>query len=544
MEQKEQKNDFLVQGSILAIAGILVRFIGMIYRVPLTRIIGREGMGYYNSAYEFYALALLVSSYSIPVAVSKLVSAYESKRQFKTSYRIFILSMIFALTIGFVTFAIIFFGADFFAGLTGWPSAATPLRVLAPTILVFAVMGVFRGFFQGKKTMMPTAASQIIEQIVNAIVSIVAASLLVKSFSDTSLAASYGAAGGTLGTFLGALAGLATLAIIFKLNWSYFRRRLKRDEIGVQESDKALFKMIIMTMLPIVLSQTIYQLSGPIDNAMFGNIMKGKDVIETERALLWEAYSNKYKWLMNVPVAISTAYGVSIVPSLIRSFTEGDTEAMNRKTESGIKLNMLIAIPAAVGLCVLANPVLTLLFGHSADSLSPKLMQLGSIAIIFFAYSTITNGILQGINHMRLPVIHAAISLGVHIVLNYVLIAVLDFGAFGLVIGNTVYALLVCILNWMSISKILSYKQEVKKTFLLPLAASIIMGAIALGVYYLIFLLSSSNTLSTIISIIFAIPAYLVLIILFRVLSKEELKGLPGGTRLIGLINKIGLHIF
>lgn len=543
--QKEQKNDFVVQGSILAIAGLIVRFIGLIYRVPLTRIIGREGMAYYNSAYEYYNIALLLSSYSIPVAVSKLVSARETKREYKTSFRIFLIAMIFAIAVGLAAFLVLFFGADFFAGLSGWPSAAVPLRVLAPTILVFAIMGVFRGFFQGKKTMVPTAISQVIEQIINAVVSVVAATLLVNAYVDTAQAASYGAAGGTLGTLAGAVAGLLTLVYIFLRERKYYKRRLLRDETGVRDGNGIILKAIVLTMLPIILSQTVYQISGVIDNTMFGLIMDSKGVIEKERALLWEAYSNKYKWLINVPIAISSAFGVSIVPSLTATHTEGNMELVRKKIASGIKLNMIIAIPAAVGLAVLSDPLLSLLFKGSADSLSPKLMQLGAVAIVFFSYSTITNGVLQGINHMKDPVIHASVSLGIHVVLNFVLIKVLDFSAYGLVIGNTVYALTVSVMNFLAIRKKAEYKQEIKRAFLLPLLASLVMGLITFGIYYLISL-TGLIAVAVIVSMLIAIAVYAVLIAVFGIFTEEETNELPLGLGkyVRKLKSKIGFTIF
>ncbi len=538
---RKNKNDFLLQGGILAMAGLITRLIGLLYRIPLTWIVGTEGMGYYNTAYEIYNMALLVSTYSIPVALSKLVADKDSQGQYINSNRLFKVGMYLSSGLGFVVSLLLFIFADQLAAFMKWPSAAIPLRVLAPTIFVFSIMGIIRGFFQGKKTMVPTAFSQVIEQIFNAVFSIVAALLLIKAHADSANVAAYGAAGGTCGTLVGAVFGLIFLVFVYSINSTYFTRKCLKDHTGIIDSDSELVRSILLTMLPIILSQTIYQLSGIIDNYMFSQILFGKGVEEAQKAMLYEAYSNKYKWLYNLPVAIASAFAVSIVPTLSSSYREGDMNAVRRKVASSVKLNMLIAIPSAMGLTFLGGPILSLLFRKTEVALSSQLMTLGGVAVIFFALSTLTNGILQGIDHLRLPVIHSAVSLAVHIVLLYVLLEVFDFGAYGLVIGNVTYGLLVCMLNWISIGDILDYKQEIKKSFVLPLICAVIMGGAAWGIYKLLFMLSSINSISVLVAIIAAVPLYFALIILFGAITEEEMLGFPKGQTLVNLAKKMKL---
>ena len=538
---EKRKNDYLLQGGILAIAGLITRFIGLIYRIPLTRIVGTEGMAYYNTAYEIYNIALLVSTYSVPVAVSKLIADRDSRGQYLNSHRIFRVGMVLSSGIGLAVSLLLFIFAKNLASFMKWPSAAIPLRVLAPTIFVFSIMGIIRGLFQGKRTMVPTAFSQIIEQIFNAIFSIVAALLLIRAHKDSAEAAAYGAAGGTTGTLVGAVFGLIFLIFIYSINSEYFTRKCLKDHTGIRESDKDIAKMILLTMLPIILSQTIYQLSGILDNYMFSRILFGKGMEEAEKAVLYEAYSNKYKWLYNLPVAIASAFGVSIVPTLSATFKSNNLDSVRTKVASSIKVNMIVAIPSAVGLTFLGGPILLLLFNHPDDLLSGKLMTLGGIAVVFFALSTLTNGILQGIDRLSLPVIHSAISLAVHIVLVIVLVGPLNFGAYGLVIGNVTYGLLVCILNWISIGDILEYRQEIRTTFLMPLAASLIMGLISFGIFKGLNLLTHSNNVSVIVAIIVAIPVYFAALLLLKGVSEEELRGFPKGSLLVSAAKKMRL---
>lgn len=222
--EKKRESNFLVQGSILAIASMVSRIIGLLYRIPMTNIIGDTGNSYYSAAFEVYNVLLLISAYSLPLAVSKLVSARVSKGEKKNAYRIVKGALVLALVTGVTASLVLYFGAEFFANLLQTPLSLIALKVLAPTIAVVAVLGVLRGFFQGLGTMMPSAVSQIVEQILNAVVSVAAAYLLfgygarigAVLGNEEKYGSAYGAAGGTLGTNLGAVAALLFIGLLFK----------------------------------------------------------------------------------------------------------------------------------------------------------------------------------------------------------------------------------------------------------------------------------------------------------------------------------------
>ena len=211
----KRKNSFYIQGSILALASILTRVMGIVFRVPLTRIIGDEGIGAYSNAYEIYNLALLLSTYSVPIAVSKLVSARESKKEYINSYMVFRTALFFSVISGALAALVTFLGADFFAStLFKSESSAIPLKFLAPTIFIFAIMGVLRGFFQGKNTVIPTSVSQLIEQFFHVVIGLSAAVIFRKIYDESEYRVAYGAAGGTFGTLIGAVASLIFLVVI------------------------------------------------------------------------------------------------------------------------------------------------------------------------------------------------------------------------------------------------------------------------------------------------------------------------------------------
>jgi len=538
MEQR--KNQYLVQGSVLAVASIITRIIGMLYKIPMTHMIGSEGMAYYNTAYEIYSIVLILSSLSIPLALSKLIAAREQKKEYRTSGRIFRLTMILACVSGGLASLIIWFGAGFFSELTGYPSAKYPLRILAPTIFVVAVLGVLRGFFQGHRTMVPTAVSQIIEQVVNAVISVLAAYLLMKAFTTDASQSARGAAGGTLGTLCGAVAGVFFLGFVYNVNRGYVQRKVAEDTASKEESSFELLKAICLTLFPIILSQTVYQISGILDIGIFGNHMESLGVGESQSAVLQEAYTNKYRQLTNVPVAIASALSAAIVPALTASFQDRNVLDIKKKIHSSIKMNMLIAFPSAVGMAVLGPQLIQLLY-KDTSVLSGNLMRIGSVAIIFFAYSTMTNGILQGIGKLRTPVVHAAVSLGIHIGMLYFMLYVLKLSVYAMVIGNVSFAFIVCILNWISIKHSVGYRQEIKTSFILPAIAAAVMGVVTYGIYTGLYRLLQSNFVCTVISMVGAVAVYFVLIFLLKTLTKEELLDYPMGARIYRLCTKLKL---
>ncbi|WP_167956390.1 putative polysaccharide biosynthesis protein [Anaerosporobacter faecicola] len=542
---KRKQNNFIVQGSILAIASLLSRIIGLLYRVPMTNIIGDEGMGYYNVAFQIYNLALLISSYSMPLAVSKLVAAYCVKKEYRSSYRVFKAAMVIAGLSSLVVALIIYFGADFFAGtIFKSPRSAIPLRVLAPTILIVGIIGSLRGYFQGKNTMLPTSASQLLEQIVNAFVSVYAAYTFMVANSASASIAAYGAAGGTLGTLAGACAALFFLLFVYFAYRPIIKKQIRRDTMSPVEDYPSIYKMLLLTIAPVILSQTVYQLSGILDNALFGNIMHAKGFTAEEHSALLGIYSSKYNLLVTVPVSIASAMASSIVPAIVRARVQGAFKEVKKKIHVAIKFNMIIAIPSAVGMTVLAQPILNMLFptnDQKAAETAIRLLTLGSIAIVFYALSTISNAVLQGINRMSLPVRHSAISLGIHVVLVFVLLKFTNMGVYALVIGNITFPLVVCILNWRSIGKLLRYRQELLQSFIIPTICSFLMGILAFFSYKGVHAVVHSNAFATVVAVGIAVVAYFIFLIIFKGVTEDELEGLPKGHLIVKVAKKCHL---
>lgn len=540
-KKKAYESNFLMQGTILAAAGIIVRLIGLLYKIPMTRILGDEGIGYYNTAYEIYNIGLILSSYSLPLAVSKLIAQKQVKKRYEDSRKVFRCGIALGVFTGGLMTVLLLCGSDFIASVIfKSPGSALPLRVMAPTILVFAVMGVFRGFFQGHGNMVPTSISQIIEQVVHALISIWASYDFLRRFADRDNPVSYGAAGGTLGTLVGALAAFFVLSVMM------LRQKRQTDGHALSRSqeevstDAQIMKLLLLTFTPIILSQFVYQLSGTVDNALFGVIMDGKGFTEKERLSLLGIYGGKYRLLTNVPVAIASSLGASMIPSIVVSRGAGRKEEVKHKIYITIKFNMLLAIPCAFGMFALASPIMRLVFGDGRE-LTKELLMLGSSSVIFFSLSTVTNSVLQGIDLMRKSVTHSAISLLLHAVLVWLMLSLLEWGVYGLVIGNVTFALVVCILNWRAIGRYLNYRQEVKTTFLLPILCSAVMAVFAALIYYGIHLAIASNTVCVAAAVLGAVCIYGLLILRLRVVSEEELKEMPMGRTIFKAGRKMKL---
>ncbi len=535
-KNQSKSSNFIKQGTILAAASVLSRIIGLLYRSPMTAIIGDDSNGLYSYAFEVYSFALILSSYSMPLAVSKLLSAKFAKKEYENGYRIFKLAMIYASFIGALMMAVIFFAAPQIERFSGYEGLTLPLRVLSPTIFVVAVTGTMRGFFQSRKTMIPTAVSQVIEQIFNAAVSIFAAWLFVR-FSNEGNRAGMGAAGGTMGTFAGAVTGLAFLIFLFAAYMPRMRLHLSHDCGTHDDTASEIGKMLAVTILPIILSQAVYQASGIIDGTLFGRLYTGDD-----KKVLVSIYS-KYRTLINVPNAISSAMASSMIPTLVSFRALGNHKAFKAKLAVAVKVNMVIAFPCAVGLTVLGTPIMRMLFPSTDYIISGRMLLFGSIAVVFYALSTITNAALQGLDKMNHPVVHAAVSLAFHIALVAFLLKFTNLGIYALLIGTVTFPLVVCILNWISVGRFADYRQEVRTTFLIPAAASAVMGIITWLAHMLTSkLLGNSytaNFVSVVICMVIAVAVYFVMIFLLGGLKEKDMPDFPMGMRLARIARKL-----
>jgi stage V sporulation protein B len=555
---QNEKNTVLIQGTILAVASLVVRLIGLLYRVPMTRIIGESGIGYYSTAYQVYNVILLLSSYSMPQAVSKLMAMRLGKRQYRNANRYFLCSLAVSAASGLLFGAIMYFGANFIAGtMLHAELAAYSIRMLAPTVFVMGFLGVFRGFFQGFRNMVPTAISQIVEQIINAVVSVLAAYLLYKRGMKTDLvkgsteySAALGAMGGTVGTLAGALAALALILFLFAVSYPGLRSKMKKEPANRVFRYERVFSDIFQMVIPIVISTFIFHILNLIDNGIYGAYMSHIDVDEKTYMAVWGVYSGKYQLLINLPIALATALASSIIPELTRAVERKDRGEISQKIDISVRFTTLITIPAMIGLAVLGGDLVALLFGSGTSAADAgKMLIYGALAVLFFAYATISNGILHGLGRMFTTVRNALIALGVHLVVLLLSLWVMGWNIDGVVFSYTVFGFVVSVLNYCSIVEATSFRGSFMKTYWLPLAASALMGVcvyvinllFSKGLGVIIHHASIVRLVSVCVSVVVGVVVYFAAILALHGVDEMDLLDMPMGTRLIRLAKRMHL---
>jgi stage V sporulation protein B len=533
---KKSSNHMVVQGGILASASLIVRLIGFFYRIPLVNILGIEGMGYYSSSFEIYSFMLIISSYALPAALSKIISKKITLKKYKEAHQIFKAGLLLGAFVGLITSSIMYFQAQNLASLIGSSGSVHAMKALAPALLIFSVLAVFRGYFQGMNTMVPTAISQIIEQVFNAIFS------LVMAYTLLSQGVAMGAAGGTLGTGIGTLFGLLFLIFVYRMARPYFGKRMARDTVSSEE--EGLFdhwQIIVMTSVPMLIGSTAYNLSGLVDMVLFqrGLLFQGyePDFVAGQYGIL----ASKYKLILTLPISVASALAAASIPGITSLMAKKEYKAVQHRGKQAIKMVLLVSIPSAFGLGFLAEPILLMLFGPKNIEIATLLMRIGAMTVIFYSVSAICIGILQGLGMIKVPVRHSFVALGVKVVFMIIFIYIFDFGLIGAVLSNIIFSGLVATLNYLSIESKIHMQLNYKISVMYPLIAGLMMGVLAMLVHMMVMAMLQSNIIATLIAIMIGGLFYVILLIKIGGITEAELLIFPKGSKLVALVKRLRL---
>ena len=531
---KDKKGSFIIQASVLAAASLIVRFIGFLYRLPLTELIGDRGNAIYSAGYYIYTFLLILSSAGLPAAISRLVSTRIAKGEYRNAQKIFRVSMIFAGVAGAIGMLVLFFFAEPIAKMVDSPNSVYCLQTLAPTLLIVGVMSVYRGYLQGMNIMTPTAVSQIFEQVFNAVFSVYLAWVLVKQSIPL------GAAGGTAGTGIGALAGLIVVMIFYNRMKPEIRHNMRIEEKGIyQETTGEAFKKLVVTAFPIIAGTAVFSMTNLIDMKMvMSGLMSSGAFTEAEAEVLYGQLSGKYVTLTTFPVSISSAMATAAIPNIAMAVTVGNKKEVKRKINTALKLAMMISIPAAVGIGVLGDQILRMLFPSYPEG--GVLLKVGAISIAFLSFCQIVTGVLQGIGKIQVPVIGALLGAVVKIALNWILIRIPSINVVGAVISTDVCYLVASIFNVIMLMRYTKTRVNFSGVLIKPTIGSIIMG-IGCVIGYKVISLVFGNTISTLLTIIVAVIIYLLVMIFIRGITEEDLLSIPKGRILVRVFKKIGL---
>lgn len=542
MEQSKKKNTFVFQAGILAAAGMLVKVISLIYRSPLLSIIGIEGNGYYSAAINIYTIILLISSYSIPSAISKVIAQRLAFKEYRNAQRVFVCALLYVLIVGGTASILTFVGAPFLVKEN--PNAVVALRVLSPTIFFSGFLGVLRGYFQAHSSMLHTSISQVLEQIMNAAISILAARLLINMVidEDSTTKAIYGSAGSAVGTGAGVVTGLLFMFAMYQLNRKIIRRRVERDQSWHEESYREIFKVIFTIVTPFILSTFIYNCSTVINMTIYYDIMDFKHVDDVIASNNYGIFATQAIAVVNIPIAIASAMSSAMIPGVSASYARGGFEQTRRQVSKAIQMTMLISIPAMVGMAVLPKPIMQFIFPQkeSLDMASGLLMALAA-TIVLYGLSTLTNAVLQGIGKVNTPVFHAAIALVIQVAGLVLLLFKTELDLYALACANIIYSLVMCVLNQWSVRRNLDYRLDIVKIFLKPLFSAGVMGAVAFGVYHGLILLIPVSRIVLLVAIGVGACVYFAILLLIGGVSEEELSAFPKGELLVRLAHKMHL---
>ena len=534
-----KKNNLVKNASFLMVAAMISKVIGLLYKSPLSAIVGNMGMGYISLAQNAYMILLMIASFSIPQAVSKLISERIALKDYKNAQKIFRGSLIYAAVVGGIVALVCLFGAHIIIP-SNQPNAVLALQILSPTIFLSGILGVYRGYFQAYRNMMPTSISQILEQIFNAAVSLIAAWMFIRYFADGTdgSVAKWGAAGSTVGTTAGVVIALLFMLMVYGVNRKAIKRRVAKDRTHREESYGEILRLIILIVSPIILSSFIYNINGYLNGVLYSEIM-GKHGMDADTiSMMYAEYATYFMSIINIPLTLSSAAPTSMIPEVSALYATGDIRETRKRIDQTVQLSMFISIPCAVGLATLSQPIVSLLFGGT-NGVAGRLLMLGSFTILLNGMSNISNGVLQGIGKPKIPMFTAAVALVVDVVAVVLLLMFTDLGIYALLVAMIIYAVVVCVMNDFFMKKYLKYKNPWKTAYVSPLIASVVMCAVAGGVYYGLYFLIHSNVICLGLAVILAAAAYFLVYIIVDKTAAERLSRMPGGSYLVRIADKI-----
>ena len=538
MSKTEKKGvGFVKQAAILAAASLMVRVLGFLYRLPLTDMIGDEGNGIYSAGFYLYNMFLIMSSAGLPVAISRMVAEKLALGEYTNAKKIFRVSMITASALGFVCMLIMLCFASQFCMIIKSERSFYCILTLAPTVFIVSVMAVYRGYFQGFGTTVPTAMSQLIEQVFNAVFSVFMAWFLMKTMTGDKIA--WGAAGGTAGTGIGAFAGLCTLFFAYYITRGSRKRRFAKDEGGYDiETGPQILKNLLKIAVPVITGTAIFSMTNLIDMAMVKDRLSAIGTYsDKEMDALYGLLTGKYVTLTTLPVSISTAIATAVIPSIASSLALKQHKAVQAKVDTTLRLTMMISIPAAVGLGVLGNQILMMLFPNHPEG--GTLLRVGALSVIFLALSQISTGVLQGLGKVNAPAFNALWGSLAKIPVNYFLIAIPKINVVGAVISTTVCYMIASLLNFRALVKATKVAPDYVGMLVKPTVASAVMGVVCWGAYKLFYMILPSNTIATLFAVILAMFGYMAGMIAVKGFVRDDLQSVPMGGKLIRFLEKI-----
>ncbi len=580
--EKEKSHSFMGNVAIILFAQIMVKVLGLVYRMVITNIdgFGNTGNGFYNAGFQVYTVLLAISSVGIPNAIAKMVSEHAATGDWRGAHRIFKTALKLFTIIGIICTAILYVGADFIAvHIMNMDGAQYVMRALAPSLLFVCISSVIRGYFQGLNDMSATSLSQMLEQIFKCLLTIVFVLLTVGVMPKlmqylTSFTLLYKASSDItppeiMAAWANAASSVAAMLSLVYLAIFYLRRRHKINErVKLCESEKSrvstarLVKSILMLSIPISLASIITAINRVVDLATitrgieiaFQNgipaIGKAAAIANPTAAQLNTAavtlsgMLSKSDTLFNMPLALNIAFATVLVPSISGALAKGDTKEASEKTSYSFLISILLILPCAIGYIVLSQPIYKIIYPATPDG--ADLLSIMAVALLFSALTQTITGALQGIGKVFVPALAILVGCIFKVILNIALIRIPSINIYGAAISSIVCQVIAFLINFAVLVKYIPIKISLGKYIAKPICAGIIMGGICRGAYEVLYRILGTgympNLISAVISIGIAALVYVFLLLILKVMDKNDIMLLPGGGKIYSLLTKLKLY--
>ena len=555
------RSTFFGGATILAAGIAIVKIIGMLYKIPLVSVIGDAGYADFSNAYNIYSVLLTISTAGLPVALSKMVSEANTMGRRDQVHKVFRVALGAFLALGLISFFIMYFGAARLAGLMGDSMAADSIRVLSPAVVCVGCLAAFRGYAQGHGNMVPTAASQVIEALCKLVIGLALAVYLM----GLGRPEHEGAAGAIAGVTVGTILALGYMVVSFAL------QRRREDPCLDRSTDSAggILKTLLTIAIPITLTSSMVGIVTVIDSALvqsqlqkalltvpdswalyedfldFGPLSAalagGADsaaaltAAEESSRSLYGNYAGTLT-IYNLPSSLMVAITASVIPAISAALARRSRKSARRIAAASLRMCAIAALPMGVGLLVLGEPIIRLLFRSLDPALAGALLSTLGVASIFVCVMMVCNSILQAYGFINLPVVIMLLGGVVKIAVNYNLVVMPQVGIYGAPMGNVLCFGLVCVLDLIVVSRVIPGFPGLFSLFGKPVLAAAVMGGAVWGCYGLTSRLIESNTVCTLLSICVGGAVYLALIVLLRALTRDELALMPKGDKIARLL--------
>lgn len=517
---------FVTGAAILAFAGLIVKIIGAFFRIPLANAVGSVGMCYYEVAYPYYAGLLVVSTAGFPTAISKMVSEYVSLGDYVGAKRVFRVALLILAGIGLFTGALMYVGSGALANLSTFTEASLSFKALAPALFFVSVMCAYRGYLQGMQMMTGTAVSQVAEQVFKLIIGLFLAIRLLPKGPE------YAAMGALIGVTISELAGLIVIVIYYFSKRDIFEGQIEKQTAFRDIDRGTMANHLVAIALPITIGASISPLSGIVDSALIGRILRGLGFAEEAAQTAFSLLRTNVTTLVNMPSVLTMALAMSLVPAISYAMAQRDYKSVRTNVQLGLKLALIIGLPCAVGLFLLSEPVLKLLYPTLSPlnlEIASGLLKTASVGVLFLSLVQSMTGAIQGIGKPSIPVFNLFIGFILKVAVMCVLMRMPHINIQGAAVSTVVlyaYAGLADVVYALRVTKL---RVRLLDVVLKPVLCSAAMGV---AVYFCYELLKEHGRLGTLLPICAGVAVYALLCILLRVFNETELMQIPGGKRL------------